>query len=142
MGVVSLAFAAELTWLAILREKGDEMKTYEVSRENVVGAARRAIAQVRRDGDQVSTSLVRELMRLARVHDEFAIGEWFIEGRCGCLIGSRHGEDFFFGGGSPGFDGLSNEELHVGTQFDKQLRQLTGHTYTSQGWEAVVQVTP
>lgn len=67
--------------------------TLRVPRESVMSAAASAIRETRRDGFAVSTAEARRLMRVARTAPEFLLGGWFLEGRCGCLVGNYLGRD-------------------------------------------------
>lgn len=110
-----------LTWLAsrggkVMRMASECIRVF-LPREKVVRAARRAIDKSRRlygaDVD-ISTSLVRRLMRVARTHNEFAVGTWYIDGRCGCLVGNLLGS---------GFGRLSPAEEAIGLSFDLRIRE-------------------
>lgn len=91
-----------------------EPLVFEMDRDLVVRAAQRAIAATRESGFEVSLGLVRRLLRVARTNPEFAMGDWFIAGRCGCLIGNMYG-------GPVVVDRLSEAEYRVGLEFDDAL---------------------
>lgn len=91
----------------------------EVSRDTIVTAARNAIATARALGVIVSTSRVRQLMRTARTHDRFALGEWRMEG-CGCLVGNLLGERL------TNIELLAEPLYRVGIEFDRELSGLRG----------------
>lgn len=95
-----------------------DLSVREVDRETIVTAARKAIKSARAEyGESVPTPLVRRLMKVARTHDKFSLGQWRW-GDCGCLIGNLHGP------GPWGADGLSDAEYTVGLRFDAILRPL------------------
>lgn len=98
-----------------------EALVFELSREQIVGCAREAIARTRRDGMVVGTSLVRRLMRVARTAPEFALGTWFIKDRCGCLVGNLHFNEASMGPYSPAC--FSKAEFRVGLEFDGLMRE-------------------
>lgn len=88
----------------------------EVSRDVIVKAAKRAIAQARDEGETISLSLARRLLKVARTNDRFLLGMWYKDG-CGCLVGNLHGPDI-------DADRLPESEYQVGIQFDHLLRDF------------------
>lgn len=91
------------------------IRTYKVSREGVVQAAQEAIKRAREEL-HVSTPLVRRLMKVARTAPEFAIGTWYINGRCGCLVGNLLGQKSMYTGA------MTVAEELVGVDFDALIR--------------------
>lgn len=72
-----------------------EQMVVRVSRAQVERAARLAIRRVtrRKKAKELSSETRRELMRHALEDREFALGDWMIEERCGCLVGNLLGGD-------------------------------------------------
>lgn len=110
-----------------------EPLVFEMDRDLVVGAAQRAIAATRESGFEVSLGLVRRLLRVARTNPEFAMGDWFIAGRCGCLIGNLYG-------GPVVVDELSEAEYRVGLEFDDALLGRLSDDEQARRFDAVVRV--
>lgn len=94
-------------------------KSYKVTRAQIVAAARQAI-ELAREREEISTALVRRLMKVARTAPEFALGDWYIDRRCGCLIGNLHGRPI-------DVEALSMDQYRVGMAFDAALNTVTNH---------------
>lgn len=94
-----------------------KLLAFELGRDEVVRSAQAAISLVRREGTELSYALIRRLLRVARTAPEFAVGDWWIDGRCGCLIGNLYG-------GVP--ERMSCAEYLVGLEFDGQITARLG----------------
>lgn len=103
----------------------EKVLVLNVARAKIVRAAEQAIAEARRVGHDVTRAEARKLMRVARRSKEFALGTWYVDHRCGCLVGNLLG----------GWDedrwrrnrriGQMGEKLYrVGLRFDHDLGEL------------------
>ena len=105
------------------------MSAPTITRAGLVRAAQLAIEDVRGDGVEVPTSLVREVMRVARTAEKIT-GRWFSHDRsCGCLVGTLHLAD---PGWSPRM--TSEAEHEIGIRFVERL----GDVLCDEGYPARV----
>jgi hypothetical protein len=89
------------------------IRTYDLSREEMVKCARAAIARTRRTHLFLTTTQVRRLMKIARTETEFSVDKWRI-GSCGCLLGHLHGPTI-----DP--EHLTPDEYWTGLYFNEEL---------------------
>lgn len=104
---------------------GDGVLVLRVARAKIVRAAESAIVKARKCGNEISPAEVRRLLRVARSAPEFALGTWYVAGRCGCLIGNLLG-----GADAPRYvrsvriGRMGNVRYVVGLQFDLDITDL------------------
>lgn len=94
------------------------MSTTNITRKQLVSIARLSIADTRKEGREVPTSLARSLMKIARTVPAIS-GDWRV-GDCGCLIGTYYGDKFVSS------DGLPSRDYGIGVNFWIRLKPIVG----------------
>lgn len=116
------------------------LDSMQVSREDVITLAERAIYKTEDGGSPVSLKLRNQLMRVAREADKLCLGWWSDEHECGCLVGTlrnRQGLSVY------GSEGAEHQVALEFAQVAVELGLLRGHVgMDALGLSTVLLVSP